>query len=128
MPRASWRGYLRLSLVWCPIYHSPTTMRAKPVRLHQVWRPPPAKEREDHRPTIAEDRRVAETPEIPAIQDSDDEGDQAVPATRITLRPHDPTTGKEVDKQVVKGYEYDRVEFVTFTPRSGKRSISRVRR
>jgi hypothetical protein len=27
MPRASWRGYLRLSLVSCPIYLSPATAR-----------------------------------------------------------------------------------------------------
>ena len=28
MPRASWRGFLRLSLVSCPIYLSPATTRA----------------------------------------------------------------------------------------------------
>jgi hypothetical protein len=39
MPRASWRGFLRLSLVSCPIYLSPATTRTKPVRLHQVWQP-----------------------------------------------------------------------------------------
>jgi len=38
MPRASWRGYLRLSLVSCPIYLSPAMARTKPIRLHQVWR------------------------------------------------------------------------------------------
>jgi hypothetical protein len=38
MPRASWRGYLRLSLVSCPIYLSPATARTKPIRLHQLWR------------------------------------------------------------------------------------------
>ena len=37
MPRASWRGFLRLSLVSCPIYLSPATTRTKPIRLHQVW-------------------------------------------------------------------------------------------
>src|SRR5215469_7264114 len=39
MPRASWRGFLRLSLVSCPVYLSPATTRAKPIRLHQVWQP-----------------------------------------------------------------------------------------
>src|ERR1700730_2734873 len=39
MPRASWRGFLRLSLVFCPIYLSPATTRTKPIRLHQVWQP-----------------------------------------------------------------------------------------
>jgi len=37
MSRASWRGFLRLSLVSCPIYLSPATTRAKSIRLHQVW-------------------------------------------------------------------------------------------
>jgi DNA end-binding protein Ku len=33
------------------------------------------------------------------------------------LRPHDPSTGEEVEKEeVVKGYEYQRGQFVTFTP------------
>jgi DNA end-binding protein Ku len=42
---------------------------------------------------------------------------QSHAATRITLRPHDPGTGEEIDKrEVVKGYEYGRGQFVTFTP------------
>ena len=37
--------------------------------------------------------------------------------SRITLRPHDPTTGEEVEKdEVVRGYEYERGQYVTFTP------------
>ena len=44
------------------------------------------------------------------------DGDQSPTATRVTLRPHDPATGEEIDKrEVVKGYEYARGEFVTFT-------------
>ena len=39
MPRASWRGFLRLSLVSCPVYLSPATTRTKSIRLHQVWVP-----------------------------------------------------------------------------------------
>ena len=39
MPRASWKGFLRLSLVSCPVYLSPATTRTKPIRLHQVWVP-----------------------------------------------------------------------------------------
>ena len=35
------------------------------------------------------------------------DGDQTPAATRITLRPHDPGTGEEIDKrEVLKGYEY----------------------
>jgi uncharacterized protein YodC (DUF2158 family) len=36
MLRASWRGFLRLSLVSCPIYLYPATTRTKSIRLHQV--------------------------------------------------------------------------------------------
>jgi DNA end-binding protein Ku len=44
-------------------------------------------------------------------------GGKSSPCTRITLRPHDPTTGEEVEKEeVVRGYEYERGQYVTFTP------------
>jgi|SRR5690348_10163269 len=41
MPRASWKGFLRLSLVSCPVYLSPASTRTKSIRLHQVWQPKP---------------------------------------------------------------------------------------
>jgi DNA end-binding protein Ku len=45
-----------------------------------------------------------------------EEEDQTRAATRITLRPEDPSTGEEVEKEeVVKGYEYQRGQFVTFS-------------
>jgi non-homologous end joining protein Ku len=47
MPRASWRGFLRLSLVFCPVYLSPATTRMKPIRLHQVRQPAPVAMDED---------------------------------------------------------------------------------
>jgi Ku70/Ku80 beta-barrel domain len=51
-----------------------------------------------------------------ALDDADDEADQVREATRITLRPHDPSTGEEVEKEdVVKGYEYRRGQFVTLS-------------
>jgi len=44
------------------------------------------------------------------------DGDQSPATTRVTLRPHDPATGEEIDKrEVVKGYEYARGQFLTFT-------------
>jgi DNA end-binding protein Ku len=47
---------------------------------------------------------------------AEDEADQSHAATRITPRPHDPGTGEEIEKrEVVKGYEYNRGYFVTFT-------------
>ena len=44
MPRASWKGFLRLSLVSCPIYLSPATTRTKSIRLYQVWQPKAARQ------------------------------------------------------------------------------------
>jgi DNA end-binding protein Ku len=39
------------------------------------------------------------------------------PARRIRLRPHDPSTGAEVERdEVVRGYEYEHGQYVTFTP------------
>jgi DNA end-binding protein Ku len=117
MPRASWRGFLRLSLVSCRVYLSPATTRAKPVRLHQVWRPRQAEEPEDDQATAAQNRDAAEEITAPVSPVAEpDEADHGGPATRIMLRPHDPTTGEEIAKKdVVKGYEYGRGQFVTFT-------------
>jgi DNA end-binding protein Ku len=115
MPRASWRGFLRLSLVSCPIYLSPAISRTKPIRLRQVWRPAPAEEANDAPPLV----KGQELPDRSAPRFSEDdsyeEADQTRAAARITLRPHDPSTGEEVEKEeVVKGYEYQRGQFVTF--------------
>jgi DNA end-binding protein Ku len=117
MPRASWRGCLRVSLVSCPIYLSPATTRTKPIRLHQVWQPRPVAE-----PRASLDEgQSQDLPDRPALMpvsnEAEDRLEQAISAARITLRPHDPSTGEEVEKdEVVKGYEYQRGQFVTFTP------------
>jgi DNA end-binding protein Ku len=36
MPRASWNGFLKLSLVSCPVYLSPATTESKRIRLNQL--------------------------------------------------------------------------------------------
>src|ERR1700739_4931871 len=110
----SWTGFLRLSLVSCPVYLSPATTRTRSLRLHQVWRPaagdepgPEEPDRERHeqlafgsKPQLVDPRAI----------------ERADQATRIALRPHDPRTGEEIEKsEVVKGYEYGRGQFVTFT-------------
>jgi non-homologous end joining protein Ku len=59
MPRPSWRGVLRLSLVPCPVYLMPATSRTKTIRLNQVWVPPEA----PHRPRIPSDRMGAVAPD-----------------------------------------------------------------
>jgi DNA end-binding protein Ku len=117
MPRSSWRGFLRLSLVSCPIYLSPATTRTKPIRLHQVWQPAPVDMDEDDLPDRGRGQQgsAPSAPRLPADNAGLD-GDQTPAATRITLRPHDPGTGEEIEKrEVVKGYEYSRGQFLTFT-------------
>jgi anaerobic glycerol-3-phosphate dehydrogenase len=37
-PRASWRGYLKLSLVTCPVAMLPATSEAEKVRFHTLNR------------------------------------------------------------------------------------------
>jgi non-homologous end joining protein Ku len=110
-------GFLRLSLVSCPIYLSPATTRMKPSRLHRVWQPARVDEDEDE--LLGRDKEqqtpVPTAPQLLSINPYADEYLGGA-ATRITLRPHDPETGDEVDKrEVVKGYEYGRGQFVAFT-------------
>ena len=119
MPRASWKGFLRLSLASCPVYLSPATTRAKSIRLNQVWVPrtepvpEPAGEPEEEPPVW----RSTRVPEPIPQAGSGDRPDDIGPATRIALQPVDRDTGEAIEpERVVKGYEYDRGRFVTFTP------------
>ena len=115
MPRASWKGFLRLSLVSCPIYLSPASTRTRSIRLHQVWQPRasrgagPEDYGEDGQPEQDAGRVHSET------MREDAAAAQTAPV-RVALLPHDPHTGEEIDREeVVKGYEYERGRFVTFT-------------
>ena len=115
MPRASWRGFLRLSLVSCPIYLSPATSRTKPIRLHQVWRPTAVQEPQDALPYRGREEQLDERPAL-RRDGADEDADHTAAAFRIMLRPHDSTTGEEIEKtEVIKGYEYSRGQFITFT-------------
>jgi|SRR6516165_11102803 hypothetical protein len=103
MPRASWRGHLRLSLVSCPIYLSPATARTKPIRLHQVWQASPVKDDAGDPPT--QRRRDVTDLHAPMLH-SDDVEDRTAPVgpfSQITLRPHDPATGEESRKTKSSG-------------------------
>jgi DNA end-binding protein Ku len=115
VPRASWKGYLRLSLVSCPIYLTPATARTKPIRLHQVWRGTT----DDALGDLSDrdkGRDVLERAPSRLLPEEEDQPAPVRPTTRITLRPHDPSTGEEVEKEeVVKGYEYDCGQYITFT-------------
>jgi DNA end-binding protein Ku len=116
MPRASWKGFLRLSLVSCPIYLSPASTRTRSIRLHQVWQPrvsrgaePEDYEEDGGQPVRDAGRIYGET------MREDAAAAQTAPA-RVALLPHDPHTGEEIGREeVVKGYEYERGRFVTFT-------------
>jgi DNA end-binding protein Ku len=126
MPRATWKGFLRLSLVSCPVYLVPASTRTKSIRLHQVWvrglaqnSEPDVDDEEVERPIARGDRRFQ--PALPtAYEDRPsvaEAPDYTEPATRISLRPVDRDTGVEIERDaVVKGYEYERGHFMTFTP------------
>ena len=97
----------------CPIYLSPATTRTKSIRLHQVWQPGPVDVDEDALPNRGEGQQGS-APSAPRLlaDDASLDGDQSLAATRVTLRPHDPGTGEEIEKrEVVKGYEYSRGQF-----------------
>jgi hypothetical protein len=82
-----------------------------------VWRPAPAEVDENDLPD-RDGRRQGSAPSVPRLlaDNGSVDGDQTPAATRITLRPHDPGTGEEIEKrEVVKGYEYSRGQFLTFT-------------
>jgi DNA end-binding protein Ku len=103
--------------VSCPIYLSPATGRTKPIHLHQVWQATPAGEAGEpatqHTEREVTDLRASR----PHSDQIEDRAEPAAPVSRITLRPHDPTTGEEIEKdEVVRGYEYERGQYVTFTP------------
>ena len=75
MPRATWNGFLRLSLVSCPIYLTPATSEAANIRLHQI------------------------NPKT---------------GNRVKQQLVDAETGDPVERsEVVKGYEYQRHQYVT---------------
>src|SRR5207248_6635670 len=120
MPRPSWKGFLRLSLVSCPVYLVPATTRTKAIRLHQVWVPrgqPPEPAEVDEQDDAPQPTARRPGRELSAADDEPEQLEDIGPATRISLRPHDPATGAEVERgEVVKGYEFERGQFVTFTP------------
>src|SRR6202048_331028 len=97
MPRASWKGFLRLSLVSCPVYLSPASTRTKSIRLHQVWQPkadrdPPVyDEEEDERPHRRAERAFSD--------DADDPPLESPAPARIALHPHDPHSGEEIGRE-----------------------------
>lgn len=123
MPRATWKGFLRLSLVSCPVYLTPATTKTRSIRLRQVWAPraePAAPtrqsgddEHEDDEP-VWRSRRVTDARQSPA---RDGEPEDVGPATPIALHPVDRGTGEAIERaEVVKGYEFERGQYVTLTP------------
>src|SRR5438874_5563074 len=113
-------GEVSCAFLWCRARStlSPATTRTKSVRLHQVWRPASVDEGEDGLPDRGRGQDAGNTSGATMVaRDADEDvADQSSAATRITLRPHDPRTGEEIEKrEIVKGYEYNRGQFVTFT-------------
>ena len=118
MPRASWKGFLRLSLVSCPIYLTPATTKTKTIRLNRIWvpseEPAPSDRKPGRQPPL--DERSSSLANVEDEDEPEPIETYAGPATRVALRPHDPHSGEEIERdEVVKGYEYERGQFVTFT-------------
>src|SRR5215217_5611412 len=89
MPRATWKGFLRLSLVSCPVYLMPAATKTKSIRLHQVWMPRSEREPE---PDFEEDEPPTRRPgsqrnalPAPAPEPPDEPADVGL-ATRVALR------------------------------------------
>jgi DNA end-binding protein Ku len=95
-------------------------MRMKAIRLHEVWVPrgqPPEPAEVDEQDDAPQATARRPRRELSAADDEPEQLEDIGPATRISLRPHDPVTGAEVERgEVVKGYEFERGQFVTFTP------------
>jgi non-homologous end joining protein Ku len=66
MPRVNWKGFLRLSLVSCPVYLSPATTRTKSIRLNQVWVPRSSRAPEPIDDIEEDDLRAAAAPSLAA--------------------------------------------------------------
>ena len=79
MPRSSWKGVLRLSLVSCPVYLLPATTKTKTIRLNQVWVPT--------EPSHARERMVPRADQAP--EDDDDIEEEPQPRRRSTGRDAD---------------------------------------
>src|SRR5437763_1676556 len=112
MPRASWKGFLRLSLVSCPIYLTPATTKTKTIRLNRIWVPSEEPATIEREPVVQRPSQVR--PSLPVNTSVEDEPEPAetyaAPATRVALRPHDPHSGEEIERdEVVKGYEFERL-------------------
>jgi DNA end-binding protein Ku len=86
-------------------------------RRPSVWQATPHAEVGEP-PTQHRERDVADLrASTPHSDQVEDRAEPVAPVSRITLRPHDPSTGEEIEKdEVVRGYEYERGQYVTFTP------------
>ena len=133
MPRATWKGFLRLSLVTCPVYLVPAATKTKSIRLKQIrfTRPVPEPEPEDEEEELARPptgRRGAMSAAVPfpspparsreaeAPAPSFPDAPRPGPATRIALQPVDREAGEQLERsEVTRGYEYDSGQFVTLT-------------
>ena len=110
MPRELTRFPAPFTSVLPDLFVAGDETRTKPIRLHQVWQPAPVDLDEDDLPDRGGGQQGS-APSVPRLlaENASPDGDQTPAATRITLRPHDPGTGEEIEKrEVVKGYAAQR--------------------
>jgi non-homologous end joining protein Ku len=115
MPRASWKGFLRLSLVSCPIYLSPETTRTKPIRLHQVWQATPADEADE----VPDQARAQDVKKSAAKFSLDDADDQAIAGAIINQRTgtFDPSTYRDRYQEALRKLIEAKMKGVAIKPR-----------
>ena len=115
MPRASWKGFLRLSLVSCSIYLSPETTRTKPIRLHQVWQATPADEADE----VPDQARAQDVKKSAAKFSLDDADDQAIAGAIINQRTgtFDPSTYRDRYQEALRKLIEAKMKGVAVKPR-----------
>jgi DNA end-binding protein Ku len=112
MPRASWNGFLRISLVSCPFYLFPATTRSRSGRIRSGSR----RSRGKIRTMTRANRPGGSTRGLSVKIVATMRRRKRMAGTRVSLLPHDPHTGAEIERgEVIKGYGYERGGFVTFT-------------
>src|ERR1700728_5404013 len=71
-PRSFWKGYLKLSLVTCPVAMTPATSEGEKVRFHTL-NPTTGHHIESHYIDVVTGKPVAEADEVKGYQRGDDD-------------------------------------------------------
>jgi hypothetical protein len=129
MPRASWKGFFA-PVAGCRVRSTCRRRRrgTKSIRLHQVWQP----KAPTRRAAIEEDEEDERLYRPAARSFTNDVRDEAPPemmtATRVSLLPHYPRSGEEIEREEVasRATNTSTVGSSPSPPRSSRRSMSKA--